>query len=63
MSSLVEIPPPIREYLNNILLLGLWHGPVAPPSALLLNKIVDNLKLLITTGINIYINNGKLAVQ
>ncbi|CAF2109542.1 unnamed protein product [Rotaria magnacalcarata] len=57
MSFLVEIPPPIREDLNNMLLLGLWHGPVTPPSSLLLDKIVDNIKLLITTGINIYINN------
>ncbi|CAF2097206.1 unnamed protein product [Rotaria magnacalcarata] len=57
MSFLVEIPTPIREDLNNMLLLGLWHGRVTPPSSSLLDKIVDNIKLLITTGINIYINN------
>ncbi|CAF1206432.1 unnamed protein product [Rotaria sordida] len=52
-----KIPPPIREDLNNVILLGLWHGPVAPPSSLLLDKIVDNIKLLAATGINVYINN------
>ncbi|CAF1229297.1 unnamed protein product, partial [Rotaria sordida] len=52
-----EIPPPLRENVNNILLLGLWHSPVTPPCALLLNKIVDNIKLLIATGINVVIKD------
>ncbi|CAF2985812.1 unnamed protein product, partial [Rotaria sp. Silwood2] len=57
LSFLAEIPPPLRENVNNILLLGLWHSPVTPPCALLLNKIVDNIKLLIATGINVVIKD------
>ncbi|CAF0877792.1 unnamed protein product [Adineta ricciae] len=57
LSFLAEIPPPLREHINNILLLGLWHSPTTPPSSLLLNKIVDNIKLLIATGINIAQND------
>ncbi|CAF3953082.1 unnamed protein product [Rotaria sordida] len=57
ISFLVEIPPPLREYFNNIVLLGLWHSPVTPPCSLLLDKIVNNIKLLMATGINIYLNN------
>ncbi|CAF1331125.1 unnamed protein product [Adineta steineri] len=57
ISYLVEIPPPLREDINNTLLLGLWHGPIAPSSSVLLNKIVRNIQLLMTTGINININN------
>jgi hypothetical protein len=59
----VEVPPPLREDINNILLLGLWHGPTAPSSAVLLDKIVNNIKLLNTTGINIYIDNSKSLFQ
>ncbi|CAF1297369.1 unnamed protein product [Rotaria magnacalcarata] len=55
LSFLVEIPPPVREHVNNTLLLGLWHSPVTPPCHLLLNRIVDNIKCLIATGINIVI--------
>ena len=59
MSSLVEIPPPIRENINNILLPGVWHSPVTPPCSLLLGKVVDNIKMLMGTGINIVINKSK----
>ncbi|CAF2048278.1 unnamed protein product [Rotaria magnacalcarata] len=57
ISFLADIPPPAREYLNNILLHGLWHSPVTPPCHILLNKIVENIKCLIDTGINIIVNN------
>ncbi|CAF2923954.1 unnamed protein product [Rotaria sp. Silwood2] len=56
-----KIPPPLREDLNNILLLGLWHGPVAPPSSLLLNKVVDNIKLLAATEIIHFMVNVQLS--
>jgi hypothetical protein len=62
MSFLVEIPHPIREYLNNTILLGLWHSPATPPTSLLLDKVVNNIKLLKATGINIQINNSKLTI-
>lgn len=60
MAFLVEIPPPIREHMNNTILLGLWHAPVSPPASLLLQKIVDNIKLLTATGANIQIRNSML---
>ncbi|CAF2835274.1 unnamed protein product [Rotaria sp. Silwood2] len=50
MSFIAEIPYPIREYYNNIILLGLWHSRVTPPASILLDKIVKNLKLLKATG-------------
>lgn len=59
MAYLVEIPPPVREYLNNLMLLGLWHSPISPPINLLLTRIVHQLKLLIATGIDIMINGSK----
>jgi hypothetical protein len=62
MSFLVEIPPPIREHVNNTMLLGLWHSPISPPASLLLDKIVDNIKLLKATGINIQMGNSKFII-
>jgi len=63
IAFLVEIPPPLREDINNIILLGLWHGPVAPSSSLLLGKVVENIKLVNVTGVNIFINNRKSLFQ
>ena len=56
---LVEIPPPLREHVNNIVLLGLWHSTATPPASVLLTKIVNNIRVLIVTGINIHLNNSK----
>ena len=61
MAFLVEIPHPLRERVNNIMLLGLWHSPVTPPASLLLSKIVSNIKLLKATGINMQVDNSKLV--
>ncbi|CAF2853088.1 unnamed protein product [Rotaria sp. Silwood2] len=55
MSTLVEIPPFIRERLDNMMLLGLWHSPVTPPTDLLLSKIVYLIKSLTMTGIDILV--------
>ncbi|CAF1171701.1 unnamed protein product [Adineta steineri] len=62
ISFLCEIPPPIREHLNNTMLLGLWHSPVSPPASLLLDKIVENIKVLEAFGMNIQIENGMLTI-
>ncbi|CAF2017626.1 unnamed protein product, partial [Rotaria magnacalcarata] len=56
-SFIVEIPHPVREYLNNSILLGVWNSPATPPASILFDQIVKNLKLLIANGINISINN------
>ncbi|CAF3964082.1 unnamed protein product [Rotaria sordida] len=55
MSFLVEIPPFIRERLDNMMLLGLWHSPISPPTDLLLSRIVYLIKSLTMTGIDILV--------
>ena len=45
--------------MNNIILFGLWHSPTTPPASLLLNKIIQNIRVLIATGINIRVKNRK----
>lgn len=59
MANLVEIPPNIRERFNNIMLLALWHSPISPPADLLLNKIVDSIKMLTIAGIDIFVNGSR----
>ena len=62
MAFIAEIPYPIREYFNNIVLLGIWHSSVTPPASLLLQKVVKNLKLLKTNGVNLQINSSKSLI-
>ena len=60
LASIAELPLPIREYKENIVLLGLWHSPKSPPVAILLGTIIDNLRKLQINGFNIQFEGGKL---
>ena len=60
MSFLVEIPPFIRERLDNMILLGLCHSPISPPTDMLLSKIIHSIKSLTTTGIDILLGKSKI---
>lgn len=57
----MEIPPPVREYANNVLLLGVWHSSVTPPATILLTKIVQNIEVLMVTGLNLSVDRSKMA--
>ena len=60
MGFLVEIPPLIRERLDNMILLGLWHSPDSPPTDMLLSKIIDSIKSLMISGIDILLRKSKI---
>jgi hypothetical protein len=59
MGFLVEIPPFIRERLENLMLFGLWHSPITPPTDLLLSKIVHAIKTMTMIGIDFPIGESK----
>jgi hypothetical protein len=59
MGFLAEIPPPVREYLPNLMLFGLWHSPITPPVDILLTKIVHRIRLLMSFGIDMSFDKGK----
>ncbi|CAF5161886.1 unnamed protein product, partial [Rotaria magnacalcarata] len=55
-ASIVELPPPIRDYQKNIVLLSLWASRVKPDPDVFLQETIEELKLLINNGTSIFIN-------
>ncbi|CAF1623277.1 unnamed protein product [Rotaria magnacalcarata] len=55
-ASVVEIPPPLREYQNNIILLALWSSKSKPNVNVFLKKTVDEIKFLMAEGTSFFIN-------
>ncbi|CAF5110219.1 unnamed protein product, partial [Rotaria magnacalcarata] len=45
-ASIVELPPPIRDYQKNIVLLSLWASRVKPDPDVFLQETIEELKLL-----------------
>ncbi|CAF2099218.1 unnamed protein product [Rotaria magnacalcarata] len=55
--SIVELPPPVREYQTNIILLALWSSKTKPDVNVFLKQTIDDIEYLITNGTTFYINN------
>ncbi|CAF3349360.1 unnamed protein product [Rotaria sp. Silwood2] len=53
LATIVEIPRPFRDNEQNTILLCLWHSSCGPTAEQLLDRIVNDLSLLLTTGIDI----------
>ncbi|CAF1928317.1 unnamed protein product [Rotaria magnacalcarata] len=53
LATIAEIPLPCREYKENVVLLGLWHSTKSSPVNILLGSIVDNIKKLQMSGLDI----------
>ncbi|CAF3960080.1 unnamed protein product [Rotaria sp. Silwood2] len=53
LATIVEIPKPFREDENNLILLCLWHSPRGPSANQLFSEITEELRRLVTHGIDI----------
>ncbi|CAF2043958.1 unnamed protein product, partial [Rotaria magnacalcarata] len=62
-ASIVELPPPAREYQKNIVLLSLWTSKVKPDPNIFLQETIEELKLLIDTGTSIFINGQEYEIS
>ncbi|CAF4070044.1 unnamed protein product [Rotaria magnacalcarata] len=62
-SSIVELPPPVREHKSNILTLGLWVSTVKPNVNLFLHDIIEQLIDLSKTGTSIFINEHEFRIH
>ena len=47
-ATLVEIPPPLRDHYNSIMILGAWLGSTHPNRDLLWQNIVSRIKVSVT---------------
>ncbi|CAF3329002.1 unnamed protein product [Rotaria socialis] len=56
-ASIVELPPPVRDYQANIILLSLWSSKRKPDVNVFLEKSINDIERLINHGTVFYINN------
>jgi hypothetical protein len=60
--SLVELPPPVRDYQKNIIVLALWSSKVKPDPNVFLHETIEELKYLIENGTSIFINDQEFRI-
>ena len=56
LASIVEVPRPLRDNQQNLILICLWHSPRQPSAEQLFGKVTDELICLLQDGIDININ-------
>ncbi|CAM4842902.1 unnamed protein product [Rotaria magnacalcarata] len=56
-ASIIELPPPIREYKSNILTLALWASRKKPDPDIFLDFMMHQLRALIERGTSIFIDH------
>jgi len=61
-ASLVELPPPLRDYQTNIIVLALWSSKVKPDPNIFLHETIEELKYLIEHGTSIFINEQEYQI-
>lgn len=61
-ASLVELPPPVRDYQKNIILMSLWTSKKKPDANIFLEETIEELKHLISRGTSIFINGFEYQI-
>jgi Transposase family tnp2 len=62
-ASLVELPPPVREYQENIVVMALWSSRIKPDPDIFLRETIDELKNLNINGITLFINDREFNIN
>ena len=53
MLALTSLPPALRMNFSNLILAGIWLGPVKPKLEMILQPVLEKLKVYGTKGIAI----------
>ncbi|CAF4770341.1 unnamed protein product [Rotaria sp. Silwood1] len=53
LGSIVEIPLPVREFQDNIMLFALWHSPSAPNANVFITDVINQIVQLQKNGLSI----------
>jgi hypothetical protein len=61
-ASLVELPPPARDYHRNIVVMSLWTSKIKPNPNVFLQETIEELKLLINAGTSVFINGREYQI-
>lgn len=62
-ASIVELPPPVREYKANILTLGLWVSNMKPNVDIFLKEIIEQLLDLSKNGTTIFVDENEIKLN
>lgn len=60
--SIVELPPPVREYQCNIMTVGLWVSCIKPDVNIFLEDIIDQLTALSANGTTIFVKGHEFKI-
>ncbi|CAF1345618.1 unnamed protein product [Didymodactylos carnosus] len=61
-ASIVELPPPVREYQTNIVVLALWSAKQKPNVNVFLEETMKDLKDLMRHGTSIFIGDQEYNI-
>ena len=61
--TVTSLPPGIRMNSENIILAGIWQGPIKPPMELILSPVLDKISDIKTTGITVSTPGGLRTVR
>ena len=62
-ASITEIPPPMREFQSNIIVLALWLSKKKPDVNVFLEETVNDLSLLVQNGTAIFIGDEEYKIE
>ena len=61
--SITNLPPGIRMNAENIILAGIWQGPIKPPMNLILTPVLDKIHYIKSNGIPVHTPGGKKNIE
>ena len=61
--TVTSLPPGIRMNAENIILAGVWQGPVKPPMNVILTPVLEKIRELNISGIPVLTPNGPKTVR
>lgn len=61
--SITNLPPGIRMNAENIILAGIWQGPIKPPMNLILTPVLDKIHYIKSNGIPVHTPGGKKTLR
>ena len=61
--SITSLPPGVRMNAENVILAGIWQGPIKPPMRLTLPPVLDKIHYIKTHGIPVHTPGGQKTVR
>ena len=62
-ASIVELPPPVREYQANIIVLALWASRKKPDVNVFMKETIHDLSFLMQNGTSIFLDDREFHVK